>query len=79
MQSSLFIFSFLLLCQGTFTFPRTFISTKYEKQDQQIKAAFNEHNLHTTHDNRQGAQQHPKQKQDRAQGKARTGYWIFRK
>jgi hypothetical protein len=44
---------------------------KYDKQDQQGKAVFNERNTHTTQ--RQGAQEDPKQKQDRTQCRARTG------
>jgi hypothetical protein len=43
-------------------------SVKYDKQDQQGKAAFNERNPHTTQQQEpwQGAQADPKQKQDRA-------------
>jgi hypothetical protein len=41
---------------------------KYDKQDQQGKAAFNERNPHMTQQQEpwQGAQADPKQKQDRA-------------
>jgi hypothetical protein len=42
------------------------------KQDQQGKAAFNERSPHMTKQQRQGAQADPKQKQDRAQSRART-------
>jgi hypothetical protein len=42
--------------------------SKYDKQDQQGKAAFNERNPHMTQQQEpwQGAQADPKQKQDRA-------------
>jgi hypothetical protein len=45
----------------------TLISVKYEKQDQQGRAAFNESTPHdsATRDHWQGAHQDPKQKQDR--------------
>jgi hypothetical protein len=48
---------------------------QYSKQERQGKVAFNERNSYTTQ--QQGpavcAQEDPKQKQDRAQGRARTG------
>jgi hypothetical protein len=46
--------------------------SKYDKQDQQGKAAFNERNPTRSSNKRQwqGAQEDPKQKQDRAQGRA---------
>jgi hypothetical protein len=48
---------------------------KYDKQDQQRKVAYNERNPHTTQqqEQRQGDQEDAKQKQDRAQGRTRTG------
>jgi hypothetical protein len=51
----------------------TFI--KYDKQDQKGKAASNERNPHLLSNKSQwqGAQEDPKQKQDRAQGRARAG------
>jgi hypothetical protein len=44
------------------------LTLKYDKQDQQGKAAFNERNPHMTQQQEpvQGAQANPKQKQDRA-------------
>jgi hypothetical protein len=42
---------------------------KYDKQDQQGKAAFNELNTHTNQQQEEG----PKQKQGRTQGRARAG------
>jgi hypothetical protein len=44
--------------------PDDFYYIKYDKQDQQGKAAFNERNPHMNQ--RQGAQADPEQKQDRA-------------
>jgi hypothetical protein len=48
---------------------------KYDKQDQQGQVAFNERNPHTISNNRlwQRVQGNPKQKQDRAQGRAWAG------
>jgi hypothetical protein len=50
-------------------------STKYDKQDQQGKEAFNECNPARPSNKYQWqeAQEDPKQKQDRAQGRALTG------
>jgi hypothetical protein len=47
----------------------------YEIQDQQERAAFIERNPHTTQQHRTTGKEPvgPKQKQDRAQGKARMG------
>jgi hypothetical protein len=54
---------------------------KYDKQDQQGKAAFNERNPHATQQkdfNRwQGAQETLEQKQDRVQCGARTGQSLI--
>jgi hypothetical protein len=49
--------------------------TKYDKQDRQGKAAFNERSPHPTQQQAPVArsQEDPKQKQDRAQGRARAG------
>jgi hypothetical protein len=55
---------------------KAFVHTiKYDKQDQQGKAAFNERNPHPTSNKSQwqGAQEDPKQKHTRAQGRAWAG------
>jgi hypothetical protein len=48
---------------------------QYDKQDRQGKAALNERSPHPTSNKRQrqGAQEDPKEKQDRAQGRVRAG------
>jgi hypothetical protein len=47
---------------------------KYEKQDHQGKAAFNEHSpTRPSSKSQQGAQMDPKQKQERAKGRAPAG------
>jgi hypothetical protein len=48
------------------------ILTKYDKQDRQGKAAFNERKPSNKRQ-RQGAQEDPKEKQDRAQGRVLAG------
>jgi hypothetical protein len=68
----------LLALQLSVTLTNTLITNdqsylKYDKQDQQETAAFNERNPHTTQQENQwqGIQTDPKQKLDRAQ--SRTG------
>jgi hypothetical protein len=48
-------------------------ASKYDKHDQQGKAAFNERNPKTTKNQQQGAMKEPKQKYDTTRRKAKRG------
>jgi hypothetical protein len=69
------IFSRKNICRSSALAISKLNSQIYDKQDQQEKAAFNERNHHTIKQQEPATmrQDDPKQKQDTAEGRARTG------